>query len=423
MLPKYNYFFYANACHVCKKFSGEISLKRCGNCAMISYCSKEHQKLHWPQHKDLCNAIRSVLEDNTLSNFLNDKQHVNSETCVQMKMNFMLLVAIKINRKLEYYEEQMFKFLRLCVRCHDPNAKVLENCPNCPNASFCTNHKDDIVHKKYCNLIKLCFNLDVISITNKRKIPEIKIPYHINYVHLPRNMQDFINSYIEPQKASQISMVEGTMINSEYLTRPLTFLYAIEKLQYLLNGNSIIVHVIAANMIDIDGIELWEILLHWLPHITSIKIFFIGPELYVDSVLINLCKECQYNNKKCSIQICSMFYDNYTNNDSYVKPHFIIGYNAGIHECEDFKSENYSWRQSLEIVAVQNCPLILTSYISTEAKKEQIRLNEILNNHVKYTYFGRNPFSSLRPYRDFENDGVYYQNQYIIIYNNLNTHQ
>ena len=176
-------------------------------------------------------------------------------------------------------------------------------------------------------------------------------------------------------------------------------------------------------MIDIDGIELWEILLHWLSHITTVKIFFTGPELYVDFILINLCKECQYNNKKCSIQICSMFYDNYINNDSYVKPHFIIGYNAGIHECEDFKSENYSWRQSLEIVAVQNCPLILTSYISTEAKQEQITLNEILHNHVKYTYFERNPFSSLRPYRDFENDEVYYQNQYIIIYKDLNTQQ
>ena len=71
-----------------------------------------------------------------------------------MKTNFMLLVAIKINRKLGYYEEQMFKFLRFCVVCYDQNAKVLEDCPNYPNASFCTNHKDDIVHK-YCNLIKL----------------------------------------------------------------------------------------------------------------------------------------------------------------------------------------------------------------------------------------------------------------------------
>lgn len=422
MLPKYNYFFYANACHVCKKFGGKISLKRCGNCTMISYCSKEHQKMHWSQHKDLCNAIYNILKDNQLSTFLNIQQNVDIKAWTQMKMNFMLLVAIKVGRKLEHYEEQMFKFLRLCVVCHDQNIRVLEDCPNCPNTSFCTKHKDDIVHKRYCDLIKLCFNLDVISITHERKIPKMRIPYHINHVNLPKNMKDFIDSYIEPWKNSHMSIVEETMINSEYLSRPLTFLYAMQKLRYLLNGNSFVVHIIAANMIDIDSIELWEILLHWLPCITTVQIFLIGPELSIDSVSVNLCKDCQYDNKQLLIQICSMLYENYTNDDSYVKPDFIVGYNAGIHECEDFRSENYSWRQSLEIVAEQNCPLILTSYTSTEAEKEQIRLNEVLNNHVKYTYFEQNPFSSLRPYRDFENEGIYYQNQYIIIYENLNSY-
>ncbi|OAD62659.1 hypothetical protein WN48_07011 [Eufriesea mexicana] len=278
---------------------------------MISYCCKEHQKIHWSQHKDLCKAIYSVLKDSKID-FLNIKQDINTETWVQMKMNFMLLVAIKIGRKLEHYEEQMFKFLRSCIVCHDQNIKVLEDCPNCPNNSF-------------------------------------------------------------------------------------------------------------SNVIDTEGIEIWEILLHWLPNITIIKICLIGPELSIGSMLMNLCKNCQYNNKQFSIQVYDMLYENYAKSDFYTKPNFIIGYNAGIHECEDFKSVNYTWRQSLKIIAKQNCPLILTSYTLSEAKKEQIRLNEILNNCIKCSYFEQNPFSSLRPYRDFETEGIYYQNQYIIMYKNLNT--
>ncbi|CAK9813810.1 hypothetical protein ANTQUA_LOCUS7775 [Anthophora quadrimaculata] len=416
-----NHFFYANVCHICKKFGNGISLKKCGNCTMISYCSKEHQKEHWPQHKYLCNAICNVLKDKKLSKFLNDRENHNIENWAQMKMNFMLLVTLAIGRKLEHYEEEMFKFLRSCVVCHELNVKTLENCPNCPNASFCKKHKNDTMHKHICHLMKLCFKLDVFSLMHKHNIPEIILPYHTDHVNLPENMKHFIDHYTKLQKNVQISMDEEAIINSEYLTRPLTFLYAIQKLEYILKDDSIIVHIVAANMIDIDGIELWEILLHWIPSVITVKMILIGPELSSGSLTMNLCKHCQSNNKKFSIQTYNMLYEDYSREISYVKPNFIIGYNAGIHECEDIESNNDTWRQSLRTVAEQNCPFVLTSYTLAEAEKEQIRLNEILGNRVKCAYFEWNPYSSLRPYRDFETEGVYYQNQYIIIYKNLQT--
>ncbi|XP_019628130.1 PREDICTED: uncharacterized protein LOC109472715 [Branchiostoma belcheri] len=35
-------------------------LKRCGLCKDVFYCSKSHQELHWPEHKDLCRAARAI---------------------------------------------------------------------------------------------------------------------------------------------------------------------------------------------------------------------------------------------------------------------------------------------------------------------------------------------------------------------------
>ncbi|XP_054011724.1 uncharacterized protein LOC128894191 [Hylaeus anthracinus] len=419
MVFNYNYFFYTNVCHVCKRFGEGVSLKRCGNCTMIAYCSKEHQREHWSQHKDLCNAVHNVFLDNRMSSFLSNKQDLSMEKWAQMKMNFMLLVAMKIPRKLKYYEEQMFKFLKSCAVCHNRNVKELKDCPNCPNASFCTKHKNDTMHDNICYLLKLSFTLDMALILHKRKIPELKVPYRTGHVNLPQNMKYFIKEYIKAQKDPNLSMEEEMMVNAEYLTRPLTFLYATQKLQYFFKEENIIIHIIAANAIEIDGIELWEILLHWLPNTTMISIVLIGPELSPGSIPINLCKNCRYNGRQLAIEMQNMLYENYTTGNSYVKPNFIIGYNAGIHECENFKSEMDTWTYTLRMITKQNCPLILTSYTLSEAEKEQIRLEAILDRDVKCTYFEQNPYSSLRPYRDFESEGVYYQNQYIIIYKNF----
>ncbi|XP_031831791.1 uncharacterized protein LOC116426664 [Nomia melanderi] len=422
MLEKHsNYHFYTNACHVCKQFGEGISLKRCGNCTMIAYCSKGHQRKHWPQHRDLCSIICNILNDNKLSNFLNYGD-INIKKWTDMKMNFMLLVAMKIPRRLKHYEEQMFKFLRSCTVCHNRNPKELVDCLNCPAASFCVKHKNHAAHIKVCYMFKLCFKLDLALIMHEKKIPELKLPCRMNYMDLPGCIEDFIKQYVKEEMSLQLSIEEQTIINAEYLTRPLTCLYAMKKLKEFLWEDKIIIHIIAANMLEVSGINLWEILLHWLPKSTVVQIILIGPEVFPDPISINLCNHCQSNNKKLLIETHNVFYTNYFNNISNMKPNFIIGYNAGISECEDLKFGNDTWAQSLQIIADQHCPLILTSYTISEAMEEQARLKVVLNNNIKCSFLGHNPYSGLRPYRDFESEGVYYQNQYIIIYKTLSNH-
>lgn len=91
----------------------------------------------------------------------------------------------------------------------------------------------------------------------------------------------------------------------------------------------------------------------------------------------------------------------------------------GIHECESIDSSNDTWSDSVRVLSEQKCPVVLTSYTAEEAQKEHKRLSDILNRKVTYLCCEKNQFSSLRPHRDYETEGVYYQNQYVIIYRDL----
>ncbi|KAK2576394.1 hypothetical protein KPH14_005738 [Odynerus spinipes] len=311
----------------------------------------------------------------------------------------------------------MFKFIRSCTVCH--NTKSLVDCSNCPNTSFCKEHQNTKTHKNLCSLFKLCFDLDVAFMKSKRIVPKVTVPLNTNKIFLPYNMQTFINSYWRETETLFKLWQYNIAYISEYLTRPLTLLFALEKLQGYENSD-MIVHVIGANMMEVDGFEIWEIVLHWLPYLKSLKIVLIGPELSWGTLIQDVCNYCLQKGKNFSIDICGALYAEYECSKQFIKPNVIIGFNTGIHECIDIDSKTDTWAASIRIIAKQNCPLILTSYTFHETQQEQERLKTILRRNIPCKYSFKNPYSSLRPHRDYETEGVYYQNGYVLIYSHLN---
>ncbi|EZA47856.1 Zinc finger MYND domain-containing protein [Ooceraea biroi] len=305
MDDNYNSCFYANACHVCKRFGDGVRLKRCGGCGMIAYCDQRHQKQHWPRHRRLCHAIQEVVRDNGLQ-----VRQVSPQEWAQLKMNLMLLVAIRLPRRLDEYETQMFKFPRACLVCHERSNQLLEDC-------------------------------------------------------------------------------------------------------------RLVVHVVAANFIELETARAWEILLHLMSSLALVRLVMIGPELPSEIVSTSVCEDCVRQRKELSFEIHSALYENYVRGSSFVRPDVVAGFNTGIHEREEATYPEETWASSVRALAEQGCPLILSCYTRVEAEKETARINAILGKETKHVYAGINPFAGLRPYRDFETEGIFYQNNYVIVYSNL----
>jgi len=67
----------SSTCAICR----EKSDQRCGGCKRTYYCSKEHQKQHWKEHKDTCKTLRTSTETNKT----NDQNMVQSKNTNETK--------------------------------------------------------------------------------------------------------------------------------------------------------------------------------------------------------------------------------------------------------------------------------------------------------------------------------------------------
>lgn len=418
----YNTFFYATMCHVCKRFGDGVHLKRCSACRMISYCGKEHQKLHWPQHKSLCKAIRDVLRDHSMEN-----HGVTSEEWAGMKLNLMLLVSCKLGRRLKVYEMEMFKFPRECAVCYKRDG--LEDCQNCMAVSFCKDHKDSINHEDICSSLRLCLHLNLFAISKEDQHLDMhylehvtnmdKDDYNYRIVNIFQDMDDFINIYFgNIGTYSEMSYKIWAVNHSQYLTRPLTLFHAMRILNYVPKHESLVIHVIAASFIEEVTVVAWEVLLHLISTVKSLVVIMIGPELKYKTYPLHICNNCMKQEKEFLLEFHNVLYENYMYSPSFVKPDLVIGFNAGIQQ-QELPSPADTWAPSIQVLAKQDCPFILTCYMQEETEMEIDRINTILDRKVEYFYSGKNPFAGLRPYRVLSPEHLFYQNHYLIIYKSL----
>ncbi|XP_012538876.1 uncharacterized protein LOC105838120 [Monomorium pharaonis] len=411
----YDFYFYATVCHVCKRFGDGVTLKRCGGCGMIAYCGRKHQKHHWKRHKLLCHAIQDVLREHSM-----EGRDVTVKKWKNMKLNFMLLVSFKLGRRLERSEMEVLMFPRECEVCHERNARLLEDCQDCLSVSFCNDHRDSIEHKEFCYALKLCFHLNLMDISGNQFV-NLDYLQHVSKMDIFRDMNEFISTYVNTEASSEMSSDILAARHSHNLSRPLTVYHAMRLLDYIPErfSKDLIIHVVGANVIEESTLPAWEVLLHLIEPVISLVIVLIGPELICksNSFELSTCDSCISGRKKISLDFRNMLYENYACSQLFVRPDLIVGFDIGLQEWE-LKSTGETWSSSIEVLAKQNCPFILTCY-KEELEEEIERLNTILNRKVDYLYSGKNPFASLRPQKNFGAELVFYSNYCLTIYESL----
>ncbi|XP_033216308.1 uncharacterized protein LOC117172462 [Belonocnema kinseyi] len=429
---EYKDYFYANTCHVCYSLDRGKRLKRCGGCYMISYCGNSHQAKHWPVHKKLCKVVKDIIANSGGPSIFGKTKGMNQKLWTKTKVNAMLIVSLKLGRDLCPSEKNMFKFPRACSICHESDHNALTNCNFCGNSSFCKDHASDSKHKSLCPSFFACYSLDILKrFTNCMTVSETVsvlleseainfIPSSDQVVKSPSSMRAFLDTYFKKVvdiRRNKSRPEYWDMFISEYFSRPLTLLSAMEKIKFT-PSTDLVVHVLGANYLELSDVSSWELILHWIPKVERLKIVLIGPELPKEISKPEMCACCSSRKKSVTVEVHEDLYHHYIAK-GYSKPHLVIGYNVGIAEFENPGTPEDSWKATILSLSVNQSPFILTAYTEEEARKDDKRICLISGDTTKYSFFEKNSFASLKPLRDFETEGIFVENNYIIIYENL----
>ncbi|CAB0010471.1 unnamed protein product [Nesidiocoris tenuis] len=140
-------------CPVCKKEGAHL----CSACKLVSYCSKEHQKEHWPTHKAQCQPF-NMKHSLDLGRYLACSRDLKRDATV-------------ISEHPLAFGPKIVGPAAQCLGCYqpleDPNDPKVARCPRCrwpicSNVCFGVIHKDH--HQPEC--LVLCNNVLVAENNN-----------------------------------------------------------------------------------------------------------------------------------------------------------------------------------------------------------------------------------------------------------------
>lgn len=409
-------FFYHFICHTCKEES--TVLKNCKGCHLVSYCSVDHQKVDWTNHKDLCRCIQELLKKWNVPNIFG----IESKTVDEwrhVRLSLIYCVQEHLSRPLAIDEKQMFYFAKVCRVCFSTNVSTDYKCDQCCTVVYCSEeHRDNHIEKHLleCSELRNCYIIDKLcaELNAKPKKIENYFQFSLSDKTLPDDIMTFIKDYF------QFDGIDSLLF-SESLSGSLSLVYSILScLQLpLISKESLKIHVIGASIYERSFIKNIEVLFHCISALNELSIFLIGPE-YACSINteVNLCDIC--SEKKLSIKGSTLLYHKFVLSQEFEKPDIIVAFNCGYNEFS--KTNKDTWKASLShVLELKDILFMFTSYTKDESIEDYRIVKELSHNNQDNIYFNKvcyeNPFRSHRPHRDWEvNDKeIFYLNNYISI--------
>uniref|UniRef100_A0A1B6E0F3 MYND-type domain-containing protein n=1 Tax=Clastoptera arizonana TaxID=38151 RepID=A0A1B6E0F3_9HEMI len=425
-------YFYGTVCHVCKRCGNEdnVILKVCSNCKLFSYCSLEHQKDHWPIHKEFCKCIQAILKRTGGQHVFQEAKELMITDHIEWnnyKINLIQLAECILKRSLTALEQQVFLFPPVCNICYHYEPTQMIPCSLCNSVTYCSqDHKElDFFHKNVCNILKLSFDIDkyISKYHSVSPYPNVTTSIQNLYTSLPENMDMFVKNYAS---ISGTKTLVNTCLASEILSCPLTVLHIFERAygRECATKKSLILHLVGADILELCAMKTWEILFHWLPSLKYLHLVYIGPGLLnSDNLKPRLCSSCDQSRKFKMDFKPNLLYNDYVNSNECYIPDIIVAFNCGLCEFEKTPEKDL-WKSSVpSLLHFPSSIVIITAYCKEECDSDTLRVFKMKkdNADIKILIKGeKNPFSSLSPRRDWESkqesdSAVFYINNYLSV--------
>ncbi|XP_043466843.1 uncharacterized protein LOC122501449 [Leptopilina heterotoma] len=418
--------YFPNMCHICRCFGEKVNLKRCSACDMISYCSKEHQKEDWPSHKQFCKVLCQMKKDYKVDNLFESlKANTEEERMAVFKeveddgkgdilvSQLLMKATTLLKRRLKPQESLMIKFPRICSICFENRNELLVNCKKCPQISFCKEHLlNNSAHEKECH--KFVLNSIYKSKSVIKMAAAVKLSTQIKIDKLPSSMTEFLKIIVTKDSVDIYSEETKDLLNSvfsEKYSRPLSIIFALEKLDFPKNSESLVIHVVGASLPE-QLYNEWEILLHYLKSVKKLLVILIGDELmFLYNQTEDLCESCKKENKEITIESHHTVYDEYCRRSNFKKPDIIACLNVGFHFYP-------TWEKSIKVLNKGQCPLVVTGFFKAEGLRDAQIVKSVFPS-ANCIFSDYNPFKSLNYTRRKTGTPLISVNQFISIYDRL----
>uniref|UniRef100_A0A1Q3FK86 Putative vegetative cell wall protein gp1 n=1 Tax=Culex tarsalis TaxID=7177 RepID=A0A1Q3FK86_CULTA len=406
--------FLATNCQVCKNPLRNIV--QCETCRMVSYCNEDHRRSDLGSHKDLC-AVIVELATRRGGHIYNMAHKLTDDEYRNLRVHTLNQSEQMLRRPLQAFEREILLFPRTCCspNCREWRQNLLSECKDCRQVSFCTEHPDHLPpsHKQWCKSYFLFQKLILRQKILGRIEPVLPVRIASKSFTVPPNIDEVIKLLYKNSNALRDECVYATL--TQIATGPLTALHG-----YLQTGRkpteTFTIHLVGAELqFEGDTLDKWEaFFLHIVPEITELRVVFVGPELNVENLPIDIisrirmCRRCrlQCRNVKFDFQCRRFYHDFWQDSTPSPTPDLICFFNPGLHRSTGFGSLD-TWPKTIAAATGAGCPLVVTAYTEYECpldlarlRKESKRPLELVQPPVP------NPFASQRPERNFISEQI-----------------
>lgn len=414
------FVFAPSLCLICMKRSEKV----CESCGMVSYCGDRHMELGWPRHRDLCAALADVCA--VAGGGLSLLPGLDADEYRVYRLKLIEMVARRLARPLELWEKEILLYPRVCRGCRRFTA-TLRSCDACGIELFCEHHHDD-GHERWCREFQVFHRVLFMQHRHGHVDPEMpnRTPPEKNPLRLPDNFDSLVARLYKHSAYYRAMDCYTYSSLSHVSTIPLTTLYAMQiSCQDWEIADTLVVHVIGAEFqFECVNLHVWETLfLHLLPNLKHLRLMFVGPELRLPTVPLDLlttvkiCSACESSCRRVNVSFHpGKFYHDFCRSKRFARPHLVCLFNPGLYRATGFDGRD-TWPETIKEFCKARVPVCVTSYTKHEIPREIIRIKSIADVETILEP-RRNPFASIKPDRNFVSDDtapLIYKNYYITV--------